>query len=87
MFDSHCHLDASRFDTDRSDIIARAAAAGLRDLLLPGVGEHEWHKALDLATEIRAFKVHVALGVHPQLLPELNADDDQALLSRLEASV
>src|SRR5262245_9578035 len=35
--DTHCHLDASEFDADRSAVIARARTAGVAQLVLPAV--------------------------------------------------
>ncbi len=62
--DSHCHIDMPQFDADRADILERAAAAGVADLLLiGGVDEENGHRrALRVAAEIgRACSA----GVHP----------------------
>ena len=35
--DTHCHLDAPEFDTDRSAVLSRARAGGVAMLVLPAV--------------------------------------------------
>lgn len=37
MIDTHCHLDAPEFDTDRTEVFARAQAAGVDQLVVPAV--------------------------------------------------
>ena len=44
MIDSHCHLDMPRFDLDRDDVIARARAAGVAAMVIPGVEPDRWAK-------------------------------------------
>lgn len=83
MFDTHCHLDSPRFDADRDEVLARARAAGVTDLVVASIGPDTWEP-------LRAWAagrpgIHVALGIHPQLLPELDPAQDRAHLDRLEA--
>lgn len=85
MIDTHCHLASPRFDPDRAEVIARARAAGVTDLVVPAVGPSDYE-------EIRALAgggpgIHAAFGIHPQLLPELPASDDDRLLAALEAAL
>ena len=54
--DSHCHIDMPQFDGDRAEAVARARAAGVRDLLIVGGVDAE-------AGHIRALNVADALGV------------------------
>lgn len=86
MIDSHCHLDASGFDADRSDVLSRARAAGVTALVVPAVGEATWEPILRLAVE-RDPRCHPALGVHPVALPDCDPVDDEALMDRLEEVV
>jgi len=83
MIDSHCHLDSPRFDPDREAVLARARAAGVRELVVPSVGPQAWEPLLEWASGCEG--VHVALGIHPQLLPDLDPAQDAAHLARLEA--
>ena len=83
MIDTHCHLDDSRFDADRADILARAKAAGLERIVVPGVGPEKWDAMVDAA---RADPViQACAGIHPQLLPDLDAAHDPENLERLDA--
>jgi TatD DNase family protein len=82
VIDTHCHLDVERFEGDRDAVLARAWAAGVTGLVIPAIGPDAW-KAL-LAWPKRDPRVQVALGIHPQLLPELKPADDDKHLSRLD---
>lgn len=82
MIDTHCHLDAPRFDADRDAVLARAWAAGLQGLVLPAVGPEYWDAVLQWPR--REPRVQVGLGIHPQLLPHLPESEDEAHLARLD---
>ena len=85
MIDSHCHLDKAEFDADRGAVLARARAAGVTDVVVPAIGPDSWDA---LAAWARATPgVHFGLGVHPQLLPELDPSGDGARLETLEAAL
>lgn len=73
MIDTHCHLDLSAFDHDRDAVIARAAAAGVIGMLVPAVRPRTWSALLELA---RAHSsIRIALGIHPQIVPELEPSE------------
>jgi len=85
VFDTHCHLDRPEFDADREDVLARSRAAGVTDLLVPAIGPDGWEP---LAAFARATPgVHFGLGIHPQLLPELDPRDDDRALVDLDAAL
>lgn len=73
MFDTHCHLDSEAFDTDRDAVLARAAAAGVTRLLVPAIRPATWPRLLALFAE--HAQVAIALGTHPQIVPELAPDE------------
>lgn len=60
--DTHCHLDAAEFDADRPDVVARARAAGVRQLVLPAVAVGNFDTVRALAHE---HGLAYALGIHP----------------------
>ncbi len=85
MIDTHCHLDKPEFDVDRDAVLARARAAGVTDVVVPAIGPDGW--AALAAWGARAPGVHFGLGVHPQLLPELDPAGDDRRLAALEAAL
>lgn len=78
--DSHAHLQHPRFDGDVAEVIARAEAAGVERMLVPGWDLPSSEAALRLATR-HAPLVQAAVGVHPHHAAEL----DEAAWARLEA--
>ena len=73
MIDTHCHLDVEVFAPDRDAVVARAAAAGVEGILVPAIRPRSWPALLELARAHPAIRV--ALGSHPQIVPELDADE------------
>ena len=64
MIDSHCHIDLADFDEDRDEVVERARAAGLVEMLIVGgVDEGKgFERALSVAEE---FGLPVTAGIHP----------------------
>jgi TatD DNase family protein len=60
--DAHCHLDAAEFDADRTAVVGRARAAGVRRLVLPAVAPEGFETVRELA---HAHDAVYALGIHP----------------------
>ena len=69
MIDTHCHLDVPAFDADRAEVLARAVAAGVTGILVPAIRPRTWAELVAMA----GGPVRVALGIHPQIVPELDA--------------
>jgi len=68
LVDSHCHLTWNSFDADRSEVIARAAAAGVTRLVTIGTDLESSRQCVALA---RAHPgVYAAVGIHPNDLGE-----------------
>jgi len=78
--DTHCHLDAREFDTDRAAVVERARAAGVTRLVLPAVEVANFDAVRELA---HAHDGAYALGIHP-LYVERAADAD---LDRLQEAL
>ena len=66
LVDSHSHLDAEAFDTDRDAVIARARAAGVYRQVLPAVDAASWPKLRDVCA--RGPGLFAAYGLHPMYL-------------------
>ena len=80
LIDSHCHLADPRFDADRPDVLARAAAAGIDSWVVPAVHRGQWSRLHDMAA-LRP-SVYPAYGMHPWHHEEHHRDD-LALLAQL----
>jgi TatD DNase family protein len=65
LVDSHCHLDDSKFDEDREQVIERARAAGVERMLAIGTG----NGPPDLEAAVRLADrypfLYATIGVHP----------------------
>jgi len=65
LVDSHCHLDDSKFDADREQVMERALAAGVEHMLAIGTGNGP--PGLEVAIRLAERYPHVSasVGVHP----------------------
>jgi TatD DNase family protein len=63
LVDSHCHLQADRFDTDADLVLGGARLAGVERILVPGWDRASGERALALAG--RYGWLDAAVGVHP----------------------
>jgi len=79
--DSHCHLDAPEFDADRGEVVARARAAGVTQIVIPAVGAFDFEAARALAHE-HGFAY--ALGIHPLYVMRAQEQDLETLAGLLE---
>lgn len=77
LIDSHCHLDASEFDEDRADVLARSRAAGISGILVPAVDRASWGAIARLAQQ--EADIYPAYGLHPMFL-DRHRDSDLAAL-------
>ncbi|PWB25137.1 DNAase [Stenotrophomonas sp. SPM] len=66
LIDSHCHLDASEFDPDRTAVIERARAAGVQAQVVPAVTAASWPKLREVCQQ--APGLYPAYGLHPMFL-------------------
>ena len=82
FIDSHAHLDASDFDADRPEVIARARTAQVDRILAIGSGTGPG--SLDCATELAAQyeNIDASIGIHPHEA-KLAAKDDFEFLKSL----
>ena len=63
IFDSHCHLDDSVFESDFSEVLHRATAEGVLAVMTVAVDLQSAQKAVELASVHP--RVFAAVGVHP----------------------
>lgn len=83
LIDSHSHLQADAFVSDRARVIAAARAAGVERLLVPGWDAPSSMAALALAVE--HGWIDAAAGIHPHEAATAN-EDDWATVVRLAAN-
>jgi len=63
LIDTHAHIDGKEFDGDFSDMLARAAAAGVSRIIAVGGDIESSRKTVQLA---RSYdNIHCAVGIHP----------------------
>ncbi len=73
LVDSHCHLQSADFDADRDEVVARAAAAGVRSIVCPATDAESARKAIELAR--RGLPISVAVGIHPNAVGTVGPDE------------
>lgn len=63
LIDSHCHLNFNVFDDDRTEVLARAKAAGIVAWINPGINLSDSEQVVNLAESIP--HLYAAIGFHP----------------------
>lgn len=96
LIDTHAHIDLPRFGDAAARLAAagRAQAAGIVGIVVPGVEPATWDAMLATAALLRAavpgVGIHTAIGIHPQVLPDLepgrDGDHCDALATRVLAA-
>jgi TatD DNase family protein len=74
--DTHCHLDAHEFDADRPEVVQRARAVGVSQMVLPAVASWNFERVRVLAHQ---HGLAYALGIHP-LCVDAAAEHELTLL-------
>jgi len=82
--DTHCHLDASEFDADRLEVVARARAAGVTMMVIPSTHPHAFVKSRHIAHQ---FGGAYALGVHPLWARQVSDEAVDQLKEALSAAI
>ncbi len=68
LFDSHVHLDAPEFDSDRARVLLAAQTAGVSEMLVPAVAAVSWPKLHALCESVAGL--YPAYGLHPCFLSQ-----------------
>ncbi len=68
LFDTHAHLDQPDFDADRADVIARARAAGVEDVI--AIGTTAATSAVCVRLTVEFDGLHAAVGMQPNYIAE-----------------
>ncbi len=86
MIDTHCHLDMPAFAEDVDAVVGRATAAGVVGMLVPAIRPATWAACAALVERHAGAGLRLAIGVHPQIVPEL-APDEIGRVSRDPAGI
>jgi TatD DNase family protein len=82
LVDSHVHIDDASFDGDRVQVLASAAEAGVRQLVVPGIDAASWPRIEALCQ--RHDELHPAYGLHPLFLAQHRPEHLELLRQRLD---
>jgi TatD DNase family protein len=82
LVDTHCHLDVSEFDADRDEVIARARAAGVQQMVVPAVDAAHWEGLVALCNSYTGL--YPALGMHPVYWQQHRPEHLRALAEAIE---
>lgn len=77
LIDTHCHLDFPDYREDLEAVLARAAQAGVREMISVGIDLPTSRQAAALAERLEG--VYATVGVHPHHVKEVGDDDYRAL--------
>ena len=66
LIDSHCHLDDDRFDHDRDQIVARAKALKIANIVIPATIASRWPKVKKVSESYGGL--YPAYGLHPMFM-------------------
>ena len=73
LFDTHSHLDQPEFDDDRAEVVARARAAGVTNIIAIGISADTSQVCIQLSAEFEG--VHAAVGMQPNYIAESKPGD------------
>lgn len=86
MFDTHCHLNFSRFKKNIEEVILAAKEKGIDYIVIPGTDIPTSQKAVEIASNHKS--IYAAVGVHPHHVYELRIQektpDFQTIIAELE---
>ncbi len=80
-FDSHCHLHLCEEDASLDEVIGRAHAAGVLEMLTVGIDVASSRRSLEIA---QRYGTVAAVGVHPNSSTGWNDETDTVLRGLLE---
>lgn len=79
LFDTHAHLDQADFDADRADVVARARAAGVENIVSIGTTAATSAICVRLAAEYAG--VYAAVGMQPNYIAEAEPGDWERIVA------
>lgn len=83
-FDSHCHLHLCEENSSLDEVVGRAQAAGVLDMLTVGIDIASSRHSIEIAER---YGVRAAVGVHPNSATEWTPGSEVALREMLSSDV
>jgi TatD DNase family protein len=77
--DSHCHITADRFDSDRNETLTRAFEGGVETLISIGSGYGIEGNAEAVRLAHQDSRIYATVGVHPHEASELDDENRSAI--------
>lgn len=79
MIDSHCHIDAEEYDSDRAEVVARAKEAGVEHVVVVGLwregeGVRSARRAIDVARASAGY-ASATVCIHPHDVAQVPVED------------
>src|SRR5260370_36022673 len=84
LIDTHAHLDYTDFDPDRAEVIARATAAGVTEIISIGTRIDSSTRAVELAENFP--NIWATVGIHPGEADEAPEDAGERLRAMAKSS-
>jgi TatD DNase family protein len=84
LVDTHCHLDAAEFDSDRDAVAHRARQAGVTTIVVPGVERANFGAVAGVCRDYAGCVP--AYGIHPMYVFRARDEDLDALRTTLRES-
>lgn len=81
MFDTHCHLNFSRFKDTIDQVICDARKAGVSYVVIPGTDVPTSQKAIEIAEKYEG--VYAAVGIHPHHVYKLKIKEELQKITQL----
>lgn len=85
MFDTHCHLNFSRFSGREQEVIHQAKKIGVTDIVVPGTDINTSIKALEIAKLYD--NVYAAVGIHPHHTVEISPSESEGQLKSVIGNI
>lgn len=82
LFDTHAHLDQPEFDDDRVEVVARAVAAGVENIVAIGISADTSAVCAELAAEYEG--VYAAVGMQPNYLADAHPGDWERVVAMID---
>jgi TatD DNase family protein len=82
LIDTHAHLDQEEFDADRSEVIARATAAGIERVVAIGVTADSSAAVVKLASQNAG--IYAAVGIQPNYCAEAKTGDWERIVALVD---